>query len=362
MNIMIQRFSLYFAALLLAVTLFSCSDDMQRTLQPTPSAFGSINSVTVIADSSLWLSQARDSVAFFFESPYIILPQPEPIFDIRHIEPRKLAEEPTFQELRNYIVLADLSDADSPTTKMVLNDLNDAKISQVKEEGFGTAVAKNKWATGQQLIYLMGRDETELLAGMSNIYPSVVKRLADAEQERVRITTYFEGINRGLGDTVQQKIGARLDVPGSYSLVPIDEPNFVWLRKETQGGSLNIMGTRVPYESQGQLTKEGLKEIRDQLGKQYISTTLEDTYMKVNDVDLPLFTESMELNGQFALEGRGIWEIENDYLGGPFVSYLINNEAERELVFIDGFVLAPGRKKRELVEQLVQVLRTTEVQ
>ncbi len=122
------------------------------------------------------------------------------------------------------------------------------------------------------------------------------------------------------------------------------------------------MATRVPYENKSQLTKEGLKEIRNMLGREYVSTTLDSSFMKVNDRDLPLFVSVTEINGHYALEGRGIWEMENDFLGGPFVSYLINDEANKQLVMVDGFVLAPGRKKRELMEELVQVLQTAVVQ
>lgn len=360
---MIHRILTFSLALLLGITVFSsCGEDIQRSLAPTPTAFGKINGVTIISDQSLWESNLRDSMAFYFEAPYLILPQPEPIFDLRHIEPIKLLEEPTFQELRNYIVLADLSDKDSPTTEMVVKDLSDAKIQQVREEGFGTAVARNKWATGQQLIYLMGKNREELIKGLGAAYPAVVARIDERENERVKVTAYFRGIDRQLGATITEKSGATIDIPGGYEMVPIDEPNFAWLRKDTRGGSLNIMATRVPYKDQSQLSREGLKSIRDQIGKEYISTTLENTYMRVNDVSLPLFTETTELNGAFAISGRGIWEMENDFLAGPFVSYLINDTANKQLVLVDGFVLAPGEKKRELMEELDQVLRTAAVQ
>ncbi|CAH1001654.1 hypothetical protein LEM8419_02559 [Neolewinella maritima] len=344
------------------VGLASCGNErLESTFSPTPSAFGKINSLVVIADSSTWKAGVGDSVAYFFEAPYIILPQPEPIFDVRFIEPGRVVAEPTWGQLRNYIVLADLSDTDSPTTQMVLNDLTDEKIQQVRTEGFGTAVAKNKWATGQQLVYILGKNHNELLTGMSNVYPGVVRRLQQGEDERMRVTTYFEGVNRRLGDTVRQLAGASLEIPGGYDRVPLDTDSVIWLRKEVQGASLNIMVTKVPYRSQDQLSKAGLKEIRNRLGREYVSSTTENTYMQINDTDLPLFTESTELNGAFAIEGRGIWEIENDFLAGPFVSYLLNDTEDNELVFVDGFVYAPGRKKRDLMEEVVQVIRSATV-
>ena len=347
--------------LFLGLALTSCTDDVQRTLQPTPSAFGRINSLVVVADSSTWKAGVGDSVAYFFEAPYIILPQPEPIFDVRFIEPERVAGEPAWGQLRNYLVLADLSDAESPTTEMVLNDLTDEKIQQVRQEGFGTAVAKNKWATGQQLIYVIGKNYNELLNGLSSVYPGIVKRLQQGEDERMRVTTYFEGVNRRLGDTIRQLTGANLDIPGGYVRVPLNSDEVVWLRKEVQGASLNIMVTKAPYQNQGQLSKEGLKEIRNRIGKEYVSSTTDNTWMTINDTDLPLFTETTELNGAYAIEGRGIWEIENDFLAGPFVSYLLNDTVDNELVLVDGFVYAPGRKKRDLMEEVVQVIRTASI-
>lgn len=357
---MSQRFKLL-TFLLALCALTACTEDVQRTLQPTPAAFGRLNSLVVIADSSTWEAGIGDSVAYFFEAPYIILPQPEPIFDVRFIEPERVVAEPTWGQLRNYVVLADLSDTDSPTTEMVLNDLTDEKIQQVRTEGFGTAVARNKWATGQQLVYVLGKNQQELLDGLSSAYPGIVKRIQQGEDERMRVTTYFEGTNRRLGDTIRQLAGATIDVPGGYDRVPLDTDEVIWLRKEVQGASLNIMLTKVPYENQAQLTKEGLKEIRNRLGKEYVSSTTANTYMQINDTDLPLFTESTELNGAFAIEGRGIWEIENDFLAGPFVSYLLNDTTNNELVFVDGFVYAPGRKKRDLMAEVVQVIRTADV-
>ena len=345
----------------LAVATTSCGSDAMSTLSPTPEAFGKINSVTFVADSALWNNGAQDSVAYFFESPYVILPQPEPIFDIRHIVPYDLRKNPTLTELRNYVVLADLSDEYSPTTEMVVNDLSDAKIQQVREEGFGTAVALNKWAKGQQLIYVIGRDRRELLAGLSTAHPAIVRRIDERESERVKVTAYFRGVDRKLGELVATRSGATLDVPGGYEAVPVEADNFAWLRKDIRNGSINIMATRVPYENQSQLSKEGLKAIRDSIGREFISSTLDNTYMRVNDTDLPLFTEATEINGSYAIEGRGIWEMENDFLGGPFISYLINNENKRELVLIDGFVLAPGEKKREHMEEIEEVLKTAVV-
>lgn len=350
--------SLIFVALLGGGFASSCQSDLQKSLSPTPAAFGKINSLTVIADSSLWQSGFADSINYFFGAPYIILPQPEPIFDISYLSPERLSGQPAWQQLRNYVVLADLSDPESPTTRMVKSDLPDAKIEQADVDGFTTAVANNKWATGQQLIYLIGRDERELKTGLSAAYPAIVDRLKERERERIEATTYFEGGNSAVERTIRSRTGARLRIPGDYELAPIEDTTVVWLRKQIPEGSVNILVNRVSYDDQQQLTRQGLKELRDELGAKYISSTTPGTFMRINDQDLPFFLETTDVNGNYALEGRGIWEMENGFMAGPFVSYLIHDRDNEELLLVDGFVHAPGKKKRDLMEEVTLVLRT----
>jgi hypothetical protein len=83
--------------------------------------------------------------------------------------------------------------------------------------------------------------------------------------------------------------------------------------------------------------------------------------MRINDIDLPMFTKVTQVDNKYALEARGIWEIANDYMGGPFVSYLIHNPKQDELLFIDGFIHAPGEDKRNFMQYLEHILDTVQL-
>ncbi|MCB0632620.1 MAG: DUF4837 family protein, partial [Lewinella sp.] len=50
----------------------------------------------------------------------------------------------------------------------------------------------------------------------------------------------------------------------------------------------------------------------------------------------------------------------NDFMGGAFVSYLIHNPEKKDLLFVDGFVHAPGKDKRDFMENLEYIISTTE--
>ena len=48
--------------------------------------------------------------------------------------------------------------------------------------------------------------------------------------------------------------------------------------------------------------------------------------------------------------------MKNDFMGGPFASYLVYNEAQQKVVFVDGFVYAPSKSKRKYLQRLELVL------
>ncbi|MEZ4985981.1 MAG: DUF4837 family protein [Saprospiraceae bacterium] len=154
-------------------------------------------------------------------------------------------------------------------------------------------------------------------------------------------------------------MGVKMRIPEEFKPA-LAEPDIVWLRRETSEASSNILVKKIPYTDQTQLTAAGIKAIRDSIGRDYISSTLPGTYMRINDVDLPMFVETTRINGDYALQARGIWDIVNDFMGGAFVSYLVYDPAKRDLLFIDAFVHAPGKEKRDLMQQLDYILHTAQ--
>ena len=57
------------------------------------------------------------------------------------------------------------------------------------------------------------------------------------------------------------------------------------------------------------------------------------------------FEYAYQLNGSYTKEW-GIWEMENTILWvGPFFNYTLLDAKRNELIMIDAFVFAPGKKK-----------------
>ena len=58
------------------------------------------------------------------------------------------------------------------------------------------------------------------------------------------------------------------------------------------------------------------------------------------------------------LEVRGLWELHNGFMGGPFVSYVQVDSTARQVVVCEGFVFSPNSAKRDLLRSVEASLRT----
>jgi len=356
-----MRLLIYIFSILAIASLYSCNDEVARSYESKPMAMARMNEIVVVSDEDLWDSPVQDSFSYYFQSAYPIMPAPEPMFDVRHFSPAQLDGEPLRKELRTYIVLADLTDSESRTTKMLRRDLGEERYLKAKEEGkIHTSVGKDKWARNQILIYLFGNGKQELYDAIRTNYTAIAKRVRLHDKARLDASIYvLKSENRGLMRKIKEKFGMTFRLPGDYVNVKPDEENFMWFRKDTKKALMNIVVQKFPYTDEKQLSTENIIAMRDTYGKKHVSSDGVDTYMVTNTEDLPTYDYTYEIDGQYTKEVRGIWEMENDYLGGPYATYVILNKETNELIFIDTFVLGPGQKKRDLMMQLDYVIKTT---
>ena len=353
----------YFLTILTLMSLWSCSDEMARTYEAKPMAMGRMNEIIVVADEDLWDSPVRDTFNYYFQSAYPIMPSPEPMFDVRYFSPKELGFEPLRQELRTYIVLADLEDLDATTTKMLRRDLGEERFLKARQDAkFQTSVGKDKWARGQIIIYLFANGKKALMETIRNNYPAIAKRIRLHDKNQLDASIYvLKNESPGLIQKIQQKFGITIRIPGDYVSLKEKTENFMWFKKDTKDAAMNIIIQKFPYTSASQLEPENIIKLRDEYGKVHISSISQGSYMVTNTVDLPTYDYAYEIDGAFTKEIRGIWEMENDFMGGPYASYIVLDKNTNELIFIDTFVYAPGKDKRDMMLQLDYIIKTLKI-
>ncbi|NND09439.1 MAG: DUF4837 family protein [Saprospiraceae bacterium] len=355
MTYFFRAFSL---VLVLVITIVGCTEEARKRMEPTPLAVGSLNQLSVIADEELWNGPIGDSIRYYFGSAFPILPQPEALFDLKHFTPDELIGEPVRKELKAYLVVADLSNDESSTSQMIRKDIGEEKTARaMREEDYSTNVGHDRWAKDQLLVYLFGSSEQNLVDQLIKKFTSIAKVVQNHYEEQIDASVYLGGVNHPIINKIQSQFGFYLKIPSTFD-INIEDDSTLWLIYEGDVAVSNILIHKRPYMAQDQFTKANILALQNELGKKYVSSTLENSYMRVNDVDLPVFTQSIQLGDHYTVEARGIWEMVGDFMGGPFITYLILDEQRDEVIILNAFVLAPGERKRNFMLYLEQVLQS----
>ena len=369
---------IYFALVAALLSFSSCSADGLATIAPLPLAVGKTNEIRIVCDQDDWEGPLGDSIRYHFQAPFLILPNPEPMFDLKHFTAEQVINNELRRNLRTYVFVGDLSDTHSATTKLILQDLNGEKLRRAKEDpSFNTMIGKNKWATGQIMVYLFGNNMEALFKNIREKYPTIARRINEFDEDKIQRSAYVYGESNLLNNKMRDLMNVEMHIPSDYDLalersVPatitsedkvtedaVPGIDLLWMKRDTKNELSNIFAYSLPYVSKEQFKKQNIINLINEIGKKYIPSTIEDSYLVINDVDLPVFSTDMKINGSYAIELRGIWEMENDFMGGPFVSYLVHNEKDGRLVLLNGFVYAPSVNKRNYMQEIAVLLKNS---
>jgi len=355
------------AFLILCLLAVACASESsgpagtRSNFQAKPRAVGSINRVNVVADNVIMSGPVGDSVSYYYEQAYPLMPQPEALYDLNLLTPDQLDALPARRELRTYLVLADLKDESSATTRMVIDHLGEEKAFAAREDyRRGTSIVTDRWATDQLMIYLLAEGPDELGKLVAQSFPAASKRIAEADRPRLTANIYQAGHSTALPDTVRDFTGVTLDIPGDYKLAKAEE-NYVWLRRDLGLVVQNVIVSSVPYTGENQLSRDSIVAYRNKLGREGVRSSTPGSYMTSNDRDLPVLTEVTEVNGKYAVEARGIWEMTDDFMGGPYFTYLLPDAETGKLYIIDAFAYAPSKGKRNYMQQLEVIARSARI-
>lgn len=69
-------------------------------------------------------------------------------------------------------------------------------------------------------------------------------------------------------------------------------------------------------------------------------------------------TKALNVQGEYALEARGLWRMKGDFMGGPFVSHTRLDKANNRVITAEIFIYSPDKLKRNLVRLMEASLYT----
>lgn len=132
--------------------------------------------------------------------------------------------------------------------------------------------------------------------------------------------------------------------------------DFFWASSNTASGLVNICMYSYPYEGPRTFNKQYVLAKRDSVMKANIPGTEPRMYMATDT--LCTSVKPIAVKGEYAMETRGLWKMEHDAMGGPFVSHSRVDTLNNRVVVAEGFVYAPEKMKRGLIRRLEAALYT----
>lgn len=308
------------ALILFFLVLFlSCSDNNEKLL---PNSSGNINNISVVSSDEIWEGKVGEVIRENFGRPIYGLPQIEPVFSLSHI-PSKIFT--GFATKSRTILKIDISD-----TEGVFN-------------------FKNTYASPQRIIQVTGATPEQIITiinkNINSIYSTLYFNEIQEKQRRI-------AKNLNQTQAIKKNTGLTLRFPSAYRVAKADS-NFVWIRRDIETGSVNLFVSK--YKDKD---KRSILKIRDSISKHHIPGPIENTYMSTDLIYTPN-SQQINIGGKQILETRGLWEIQGQFMAGPFLNYQFKSDAKKEeYIMLDGFVYSPGSSKREYVFELEAIMRT----
>ncbi len=308
----------------ISVLFFACQN--QTVL---PSFSGAVNEVVVVADDNIWESKEADTLRLSLSAEVEGLAWKEPTFDVIQIP--KAAFSRFFQTHRNIIIIQ--------------------KAEQSKIAFKPKLFSQNQW-----MCVIEYRTKKELQQLLNQYAPVITYEIQQKEKSR------FLSSSVGLTPSApaKDKFGLSLRLPKEFSLA-LDTNNFLWFQYSPKDLEL-IKGVFVySFALDGSLSSKAILSARDSLLKQFVQGQVDSSYMTTEYLYTP-FVSTYENEGITTFNTKGLWKMENAFMGGPFVSYAFQDSTRKRAIVIEGFLFNPGVDKRNALQELSWIISEAKIE
>ncbi|MDR2765540.1 MAG: DUF4837 family protein [Tannerella sp.] len=294
-------------------------------------ATGVAYEVVVVADHSVW----KDAVGNKIKDELLMsvpgLPQAEPSMKITHVDPADFDGMMTY--VRNILTV---SIDPSRYTKASVN------------------TERDRWSGGQVVIHLTS-PENKMLIDYLEQHPG---QLADyyTKIEMARMAQVLGKAHSTLVENkLKEKFGIGLYAPEDFDSYK-DTTDFFWSSNNANIGRMDIVVYTFPYTDEHTFTQAYLVARRDSILGANIPGSFPGSHMATDTSHVSYTATSQK--GKYCGVLRGLWQMEGDMMGGPFVSYARVDETHNRVVVAEGFVYSPDTDKRTYIRRLEGSLHT----
>jgi hypothetical protein len=330
--------------------LIACGGDYRDA------AIGAISEVMVVVDSNAVtgpVGAAIDQTVGLF---ILTMPRYEPRYDIQYRDLRTRKDVENVQKHRNLMLVSHLQDS-SNVGRYVNGLVSEAIKERVRTGQQHLFPLKDRWYRDQWILIVLANDAAELADVIRRNGDAIANSLYEVELPRHDFDVYRRGDQPVLADSLFRAFGWTLRIQHDYRL-GIDTAHFVSLRRWLDDNDRWIWVHWIEdVPNIDAVNKDWIHAKRDSLLKIYFQGTREGAYV-TTDFRRDNSFRFMTMNGRPTFESKGSWVMNDFSMGGPFVSYVMYDEAQRRLYFLDFGQFAPKYRLRRFVYQFEAIART----
>ena len=316
------------AIIAISALLTSCSPGKPAL----KSSSGGVNELLIITnDTTQWAFQPGDTLRDFFGAPQTGLPQQEPVFNLYNI------------------IDEDFSDISRRLHNIFIVQINPDSTKTVTE------ISEDRWASPQCVIRIIAPDLQSFYKEFEKNKDRFMQLFINLERKRTLMINKLDADVK-LTDLVEKKFSISLPFPVGFS-VASETPDFIWLRyiwtRADLQAEIGIMIYTADNKDDMVLNPKQIIKRRNLTTIEFVRGSAPLSSMVVAQEDFPpVFDTLTDFPGGYAIETRGLWKMQNDFMGGPFLSYTFINMATNKVITLDGYIYHPNEDKMAYIRQL----------
>jgi hypothetical protein len=310
--------------LLLSLAVLAGCKDAKRGGATLPNPAGAACDVLVVLSDGSWKGELGAAYREALTEPYPYLPQVEPYFHVLHVSGDAFVG--TAQKFRNLIITK--IDAKIREPQLLIQVDVYAKAQVIVNVVAPTIEAAARYVKENAARLRAIFDQTE-----KDRYADIVKLKAEA----------------ALTAAVRKAFGFDIYFPSGYQL-RTSKPRFMWISLETNLSSQGLLIFTSKYGGEADFTVESLSIVADWCTRQHVPGPSDGSYM-VTAKAVASKVETLTYKGRTWYRMRGFWEVKNDFMGGPFISYSTYWKEKNEVLTLRAYVYSPKKDKRKTLLQ-----------
>lgn len=308
-------------------SLGSCSDN--GTSLMTPASSGRAYEMLVVMDDSLWNRPAGRALFEALDTDVPGLPQSERSFRIMQINESQYNR--TFGIFRNIIM-----------PKI------DRMYTQTKFK-----FSRDVHASPQMIMTIQAPNEQAFANYVNEHKQTIVDFFTRAEMNR-QIKELEKDYSESTAQRVRDMFGYEIRMPSDVGHFYKRGKDFLW--ETTYSHDLNLVLYTYPFTDKDTFTEDFFVRKRDSVMKANAFGPVDGSY--ITTYTPYLTSKDIAVRGKYAQEVKGLWEMKNAVMGGPYVSHVRVDEKNGLVVVAESYIFAPEKKKRDIMRRMEAALYT----